>query len=109
MMFLDIISDFGGAKEIIKQGVLGAVAVFFATMFWLEHRKHIATAKSFNRQIAQLNEQRGEEIKLMAEALQANSDNNVTLSNSVERLRDFLMEYIIRNQGGGQNEEVGRD
>jgi hypothetical protein len=98
----DIISDLGGVKEILKHGVLGATTIFFASLFWLEHRKHMGTAKSFNRQIASLNERRGEEIRLMAEALQANSDNTLRLSQSIEKMRDVI---ILKKLGEIRNEE----
>jgi hypothetical protein len=77
---------------LFNQGVIGALLVLFIVL-WMRISRNMSTmARSFNRQIAKLNEQRGEEIRLVTKALQANSDNNLHLSNSLERLRDFIIE-----------------
>ena len=82
---------------LFNQGVIGALLVLFIIL-WLKANRNVTTmAKSFNRQIAKLNEQRGEELKLVAKALQANAYNNLHLSNSLERLRDFIIEGKLQS------------
>ena len=84
---------------IINQGgITGALLVLFVILWIRCNRNAIQMARSFNRQIANLNDQRGKEIKLVAKALQANADNNQSLAYSLEKLRDFIIRRKLDNE-----------
>lgn len=88
---MDPITIFTVLKTLIEHGLLGAIAVLFIVLYRIE-RKHVDIA---NKQIANLNEKRGEEIRLMAEALTCNSEANHDVARSLERLYGFIIEKKI--------------
>jgi len=83
---------------ILEQGVTGAVCVVFLVLWIKERRNNTVMAKSFNRQLEDVNEKRAEEVKHTAEALQAASDSNHMLARTIERLHDFLIQKGIKER-----------
>jgi len=80
---------------LLNEGVMGAVLVLFVIL-WIRANAAITTmAKSFNKQIASLNEKRGEEIRLVTKALQANADNNEQLSHALEGLKNWCVNHKL--------------
>jgi len=84
---------------ILEQGVLGAMTIILLVLWIKERRDSTTMAKSFNRQLKEVNEKRAEEVKLTAEALQATSDSNHMLAHTIERLHDCLIKKLV----GGKN------
>jgi hypothetical protein len=100
----------GTLIEIAKQGIVGVIAVLFVLFYRKERKKvdqivkdQIEMAKSFNRQIADLNEKRAEEIRIMAEALISTADASHDVADSMEKLRDFVIAQRLR---GYDNEKM---
>jgi len=84
---------------LLEQGVLGAMCVILLVLWIKERRDSTTMAKSFNRQLKDVNERRAEEVRLTSEALTAASDSNHMLAHTIERLHDFL----IKKRTSGKN------
>jgi len=79
----------------LEQGVLGATTIVFLVLWMRERQDNIKMAKSFNRQLKNVNECRAKEVRQTSEALQAASDSNHMLAHIIERLHDFLIQKRI--------------
>jgi hypothetical protein len=82
---------------LLEQGVLGAMCVILLVLWIKERRDNTTMAKSFNRQLKEVNEKRAEEVKQTSEALQATSDSNHMLAHTIERLHDYLVKKRIND------------
>jgi len=76
---------------LLNQGVMGAILILFVVLWMRANSSTTSMAKSFNKQIADLNEKRGEEIRIVTKALQENADNNEQLSRALDGLKNWCV------------------
>jgi hypothetical protein len=98
MFFLEMVDLSTWEKTLnilLEQGVLGAMCVILLFLYIKERRESTIMAKSFNRQLKEVNEKRAVEVRQTAEALQAASDSNHMLAHTIERLHDFLIKESL--------------